>query len=202
MPLSIKSETADQLARVLAAETGESLTEAVVVALRERSRPEPRRDHRRLRRRRAPRVTESTAQALVVDTSAVVAVMTAEPGSDELVGWLEGASRRLMSAATRVELGIVVESRLGTPGRDALDRFLRDTDIEIVEVEGAAAEHAVAAWRRFGKGRHRAAQNYVGCFVYALADRTGLPVLCTGEDFAATDLHVVGPTPNSVSQHT
>ncbi len=138
-------------------------------------------------------MTESTGEGLVVDASAVVAALTSEPGSVELIGWLEAASRRLMSAATRVEVGIVIESRLGTAGRDALDRFLRDTGVEVVEIDSDAAERAVAAWRRFGKGRHRAGLNYGDCFVYALADGAGLPVLCTGDDFAATDLEVFRP---------
>lgn len=98
-----------------------------------------------------------------------------------------------MSAASRVELGIVVESRLGPPGRDALERFLCDTDMEIVDVDGTAAQRAVAAWRRFGKGRQRAGLTYGDCFVYALAERTGLPVLCTGDDFADTDLDILRP---------
>lgn len=130
---------------------------------------------------------------MVIDTSAVVSALLSEPGSDQLLTWLEGAARCLMSAASRVELGIVLESRLGPPGRDILDRFLRDAVIETVDVDLDAAERAIGAWRRFGKGRHHAALNYGDCFVYALAERTGLPVLCTGDDFAATDLDVRRP---------
>lgn len=138
-------------------------------------------------------MTESAPDAVVVDTSAAVSVIVGEPGTDELVAHLEEANQRLMSAASRVELGIVIESRLGAPGADAVERFLRDAAIEVVAVDVDAANRAVGAWRRYGKGRHRAGLNFGDCFSYALADSTGLPLLCTGADFAATDLEVLRP---------
>lgn len=131
--------------------------------------------------------------ALVVDTSAAVAVIAGEHGSDDLVTWLEAATTRVMSAASRVELGIVVEARYGPVGADHVDRFLRDTEITVQAVDTETAERAMAAWRRYGKGRHVAALNFGDCFSYALAERTGLPLLCTGDDFAATDLVVLRP---------
>lgn len=138
-------------------------------------------------------MTTPDARAVVVDTSAAVAVILDEPGSDDLVDCLESAAARSMSAASRVELGIVIEARLGPAGVDAISRFLRDADIEIVDVNIDAADRALSAWRRYGKGRHRAALNFGDCFAYALAERTGLPLLCTGDDFAATDLEVIRP---------
>ena len=134
------------------------------------------------------------AQAVVVDTSAAVAVILGESGSDELIDCLESASARFMSAANRVELGIVIEARLGPEGTDAVSRFLRDADLQVVSVDIDAADRALSAWRRYGKGRHPAALNFGDCFAYALAERTGLPLLCTGDDFAATDLEVLQPT--------
>ena len=128
---------------------------------------------------------------IVVDTSAVVAILQGEEGNAALVARLAGASPRLMSTATRVELGIVVEARFGAPGRDLVDRFLRDAAVELVDVTAETAERAMSAWRRFGKGRHPAGLNFGDCFAYALADRSGLPVLCTGADFAATDLEII-----------
>lgn len=98
-----------------------------------------------------------------------------------------------MSAANRVELGMVIEARLGPAGMDLISRFLRDADIAVVAVDAEAADRALSAWRRYGKGRHRAALNFGDCFAYALAERTGLPLLCTGDDFAATDLEVIPP---------
>ncbi|WP_219418013.1 type II toxin-antitoxin system VapC family toxin [Pseudonocardia nigra] len=130
---------------------------------------------------------------LVVDTSAVLAILQREPGDEYLISALDAATTRLISAATSVELGIVVEARLGAAGTEVVTSFLRDASVEIVPVDGDAADRALTAWRRFGKGRHPAALNFGDCFSYALADRTGLPLLCTGNDFAATDLDVVRP---------
>lgn len=110
-----------------------------------------------------------------------------------MVAYVEASSINLMSAASRVELGIVIEARLGPHGADLVARFLRDAEIEIVKVDAAAAERAMEAWRRYGKGRHRAALNYGDCFVYALAERMGLSLLCTGDDFAATDIDILRP---------
>lgn len=129
--------------------------------------------------------------SLVIDTSAVVAILRSEDGSAALVEHLSAAGTRLTSAASRVEMGIVVEARLGPAGAEALARFLRDADIVVVDVDPDTADRALGAWRRYGKGRHRAALNFGDCFTYALAEVTGFPVLCTGEDFAATDLETV-----------
>ena len=134
----------------------------------------------------------------MVDTSAVVAVILTELGSDELAAHLEDALVRLMPAAIRVELGMVIEARLWPAGQDVVDRFLRDANVDIVPVDADLAERAMSGWRRYGKGRHPAGLNFGDCFTYALADRTGHPVLCTGNDFAATDVPVVRPGQRSV----
>ena len=136
---------------------------------------------------------EPVRRSLVVDTSAAVAVILGEPGSEVLAGHLEAALSRLMPAAIRVELGIVIEARLWPAGQDVVDRFLRDAMIDIVAVDADLATRAISAWRRYGKGRHPAGLNFGDCFTYALAERTGHPVLCTGDDFAATDITVVRP---------
>jgi ribonuclease VapC len=138
-------------------------------------------------------LTEPTRRSLVVDTSAAVAVIISEPGGEDLAVQLEKAVSRLMPAATRVELGIVIEARLWPSGQDVIDRFLRDAKIDIVPVDADLAERAMSSWRRYGKGRHPAGLNFGDCFTYALAERTGHPILCTGEDFAATDIPVVSP---------
>lgn len=116
-----------------------------------------------------------------------------EPGSGDLAAYLERALVRLMPAAIRVELGIVIEARLWPAGQDVVDRFLRDAKIDIVAVDEDLAARAMSGWRRYGKGRHRAALNFGDCFTYALAERTGHPVLCTGDDFAATGISVLRP---------
>ncbi len=100
-----------------------------------------------------------------------------------------------MTSANFVELGIVVAARLGDGPSAVARRFVSDAEIGIEPVDISLAELAIAAWRRFGKGRHPAGLNYGDCFSYALAAMTGLPILCTGDDFAATDLAVVTPAP-------
>jgi ribonuclease VapC len=122
-----------------------------------------------------------------------VAVILGEPGSAELAVYLENALVRQMSAAIRVELGIVIEARLWPAGQDVVDRFLRDAKIDIAEVDADMAARAMSGWRRYGKGRHPAGLNFGDCFTYALAERTGHPVLCTGDGFAATDVAVLRP---------
>ena len=138
---------------------------------------------------------EPPSRSLVVDTSAAVAIIFGEPGFEELAADLEDSVSRVMSAATRVELGIVVEARLWPVGQDVVDRFVRDADIDIVPVDGDQAARAMSSWRRYGKGHHEAGLNFGDCFTYALAEHTGQPVLCTGKDFAATGIDVVCPRP-------
>ena len=131
---------------------------------------------------------------IVVDTSAVVAILGNEPTAQELIDVIDSSDRRLVSAATVVELGIVMEARLGAAGGSIVDRFIRDGEITVVAVDRHHADRAIDGWRRFGKGRHAAALNLGDCFTYALAAETGLPILCTGNDFARTDLEVI-PAP-------
>lgn len=125
---------------------------------------------------------------VVVDTSAVVAILTQEEGWQELLGVLESSRDRWMSAATFVEIGIVLESRFGGAGADIAERFVRDAGIEVVPVDIDQARDAVAAWRRFGKGRHPASLNYGDRFTYALAYSANVPVLCVGADFTRSDI--------------
>jgi ribonuclease VapC len=140
-------------------------------------------------------LTEAPRTSLIVDTSAAVAIILGEPGSKELAVHLEQALARMMPATVRVELGIVIEARLWPAGQEVVDRFLRDGEIDIVPVDADLAARAVSGWRRYGKGRYPAGLNFGDCFTYALADRTGHPVLCTGDDFAATDVTVLRPRP-------
>ena len=87
-------------------------------------------------------MTESAWGSLVVDTSAAVAIVLGEPGSEELAVHLENALARLMSAAIRAELGIVIEARLWPAGQDVVDRLLRDAKIDIVPVDADLAARA------------------------------------------------------------
>lgn len=142
-------------------------------------------------------MTDPARRSLVVDTSAAVAIVLGEPGSEELAVYLENALARLMPAAIRVELGIFLEARLWPAGQDVVDRLLRDAKIDIVPVDADLAARAMSGWRRYGKGHHPAGLNFGDCFTYALAERTGHPVLCTGNDFAATDIAVLRPKQTS-----
>lgn len=131
--------------------------------------------------------------ALVVDTSALAAILFGEPSRGWLLDHLAEAELREIAAPTVVELGIVVEARLGSRGAVLADHLLGDADIEVVPFTASTAAEALAGWRRFGKGRHPAGLNLGDCFTYALAVETGSTILCTGEDFAATDLPVLRP---------
>ena len=122
----------------------------------------------------------------VVDTSAIVAVLLGEPGSEDIERKLMGAPC-VMSAATRVELGIVVEAKTGAAGVLLLEELLARIEVQIEPVDADLAEEALACWRRFGKGRHPAALNYGDVSSYALARRLGQPLLFAGDDFSQTD---------------
>ncbi len=125
----------------------------------------------------------------VVDTSAIVAVLFGEPGSKDIERRLL-ESPCIMSAATRVELGIVVEAQAGPAGAQLLEELLARVAVRIAPVDEELADEAMVCWRRFGKGRHPASLNYGDTFSYALARRLGLPLLFVGDDFAQTDVLV------------
>lgn len=127
---------------------------------------------------------------VVIDSSAAVAILFSEPTMGAALAAIDAADPRLMSSATLVEVSIVLDARLGTRGELA-DRFLRDGGIEVVAFDRTQADRAAEGWRRFGKGRHRAALNLGDCFTYGLAVATGYPVLCVGDDFCHTDVQVV-----------
>ena len=117
--------------------------------------------------------------------------MSHEPGNKELEDVLLAAETRLISAATLVELGIVLESRYGPDAAIELDNFLIEAGISVVSLTADHARHARNGWRRFGKGRGHPAQLNLGdCYAYGLAVAMGCPILCTGNDFAATDIEV------------
>ena len=128
---------------------------------------------------------------VVVDTSAVVAILLGEPDAGDLLVALGDADPRLISAATLVELGIVLEARLGPVGSGIAERFVRDGGIEVVDFDRTQADRALEGWRRFGKGRHPAGLNLGDCFAYALAVASGQVLLCIGDDFVRTDVKVL-----------
>jgi ribonuclease VapC len=127
---------------------------------------------------------------LVVDTSALTSIMMREPARVWLLEQLSRVTERLIAAPTALEFGIVLEARIpGAAGMAA--RAVRDSRITVVDFTADLADRGLQAWRRFGKGRHPASLNFGDCCTYALAELTGLPILCTGNDFARTDLPVI-----------
>ena len=133
--------------------------------------------------------------ALVVDTSAAVAILTGEPEADHLIERLSATTPRLMSTATLLELSIVMEARFGPAGQGVVERFIRDGEIELVPVDRTHVDRALEGWRRFGKGRHKAALNFGDCFSYALAVASGHPLLYVGNDFPLTDVPTTDEEP-------
>ncbi len=126
---------------------------------------------------------------VVLDTSAVAAVIFGEPDAEGLLAAMtRSAGDLLLSAATAVELGIVVEARQGPAATDDLRRMLTTLTVVTVPLDEEQAGIALAAWRRFGKGRHVAGLNLGDCYSYALAKSRQAPLLFKGEDFAQTDI--------------
>ena len=125
---------------------------------------------------------------MIIDTSALLAVLQGEPERRRFNEAIEMADSRRVSAATFVEVSIVIESRFGAEGLRAFDRFIERAEIEIMPVDVEQARAARDAFMRFGKGRHAAGLNFGDCFSYALARVLGEPLLYKGEDFARTDL--------------
>lgn len=127
---------------------------------------------------------------IVLDTSALIAILLAEPAAASLAEAIRRNAPRLLSAASLVEASQVIESRKGEAGGRELDLLIYRAGIEIVPVDAAQAEVARAAFRRFGKGRHPAGLNYGDCFSYALATASEAPLLFVGDDFSRTDLAI------------
>ena len=128
---------------------------------------------------------------MVIDTSALIAILCDEVEAPRLEVAIEEDPTRLLSAASFLEASIVIEARYGEAGARELDLLIYKAAIEVVAVTKEQAEVARAAYRRFGKGRHRAGLNYGDCFSYALALETGEPLLFKGDDFSKTDLSLV-----------
>ena len=128
---------------------------------------------------------------MVIDTSALLAVLLKEPEAPRIAQAIEDAPVRLLSAANLLEASMVIESRKGEEGARDLDLLLYRTGIEVVAVDQSQAEIARRGWRQFGKGRHAASLNYGDCFAYALAKSRNLPLLFQGRDFKHTDVQQV-----------
>ena len=126
---------------------------------------------------------------MVIDTSAVVAILRQESGAEGLLRRLTGAGSRRISAASLLETAIVLEGKSGERGGEQLDLFLARAQIEVAPVTLEQVRIARTAWRRYGKGSgHAARLNFGDCFSYALAQSLGDELLYVGADFAHTDV--------------
>ncbi len=133
---------------------------------------------------------------MVVDTSALLAIFLAEPERKSFLESILQAETRMISAATVLETGIVLEARRGEPAGREFDLFVVRANLQIVSVDSEQAEIARSAWRKYGKGQHPAGLNFGDCFAYALAKASGEPLLAKGNDFALTDIEVYPSIPS------
>jgi ribonuclease VapC len=132
---------------------------------------------------------------VVIDTSAMLAVLLGEPEAPPFIRAIADDPRRLISVMSALEASIVLSSRKGPSGNLELDLFLHAADVQIVSFDRDQLEMARSAYQRFGKGRHRAALNLGDCCTYALARTSGEALLFKGEDFLHTDLRFCPASP-------
>jgi len=125
---------------------------------------------------------------VIVDTSAIVAIVLREPGWENVTARLGAAEAPGIGAPTLAEAGLILTAKMGTKGRIVLSRLLQEAGLTVIPF---AEEHwrvAVEAYARFGKGRHAAALNFGDCLTYAVTRLAGQPLLFVGDDFSKTDL--------------
>lgn len=125
---------------------------------------------------------------MVVDTSALLAILQGEPERRAFIDAMQDADACRLSTATLVETAIVIEARYGAEGARDLDVFLKRAGVELVPVDVEQAEIARRGFSRFGRGRHRASLNFGDCVAYALAISLGESLLFKGDDFRHTDV--------------
>jgi ribonuclease VapC len=125
---------------------------------------------------------------VVIDSSALVAILLGEEDAQHYARAISDDAKPLISAFSVLETSIVIEARKGEPGGRELDLLLARGGIESVPLLPDHVALAREAWRRYGKGRHRAALNIGDCCAYALAKYEGEPLLFKGTDFRATDI--------------
>lgn len=125
---------------------------------------------------------------MVIDTSALVAILNREPEAQSFIDAIAADSRRLISAATLQETVVVIASRYGEAGLRELDLFLHKAAIETVPFGAEQQALAREAFLTFGRGRHPARLNFGDCFSYALSKSSGEALLFKGHDFSQTDV--------------
>lgn len=119
----------------------------------------------------------------------MAAVVFGEPEAEVMLAAMRRSAGDLaIGAATLVEAGIVVEAKQGPAASSDLRTLLSTLEVRVLDVDEGQAATAVAAWRRFGKGRHPARLNFGDCLSYAAAKATGAALLYTGDDFPQADI--------------
>ncbi len=127
---------------------------------------------------------------MIVDSSAIIAILESEPEADAMQKALDHSPSRAISAVNYVEAAVVIDGRGDPVLSRGFDNFLFETRIRIESVTPEQARLAREAYRDFGKGRHRAGLNFGDCFSYALAKEKREPLLFKGDDFRQTDVEV------------
>jgi len=125
---------------------------------------------------------------MVIDTSAILAILLDEAEAEDFLVRIERDPVRLLSVASYVEAAIIIDDRFGVEGGRDLKLFLAEAGIEIEPMTIAQADLAREAYRRFGRGNHPACLNFGDCFAYALAKAAREPILYKGNDFGQTDI--------------
>lgn len=128
---------------------------------------------------------------MVIDSSALIAILLGEPEAEIYAKAIAGDPKRLISVFSVLEAGIVIEAKKGDSGGRELDLLIHRTNIEIVAMDPNQVDLARSAWRSFGKGRHPAGLNIGDCCSYALSKYSGEPLLFKGDDFSQTDIKCV-----------
>ena len=129
---------------------------------------------------------------MILDSSAIVAILLREPGHQKILDTLAAAEVIRAGAPTLAETGIVLSARMGVIGKTLLARFVAEAGLSVVPFGSEHWQIAVDAFGRYGKGRHPAALNFGDCLTYAVAKLANEPLLCLGNDFARTDLTLAG----------
>lgn len=125
---------------------------------------------------------------MIVDTSALIALITDEPQSARVRDTMMGSSRLGISAPNRVEASLVLGGRGLTSPESYIDNVLEKLKIFTIDFTTAHSHAAVSAWSIYGRGRHPAKLNYGDCMAYATAKLAGEPLLFVGDDFTLTDI--------------
>ena len=127
---------------------------------------------------------------MILDTSAVIAILFKEPGFENVFHKLAEAEIILIGTPTLAETGIVMRARLGRQSTGLLERFLREFIVVTVPFGDEHWREAVKTYGIYGKGQHPASLNFGDCMTYAVARLSGHPLLCVGGDFEKTDLRI------------